>query len=531
MIRALVRIRFRGMLSGFVAQSGSKKKPGVGKILLIAVLFLYLLGVLAFAVGFTFYNLAQPYHALGLDWLYFAMAGLMGLGFSVLGSVFTTQNQIYDAKDNDMLLAMPIPTWAILLSRILPLLALNLLFSGIVMIPAVVVYAVVIGTTVGQLLLQGIAWLAVTLLAQAIACMLGWLLHLLLSKMNKSLASMLYMVVFLAVYFTVYSQAGKILNQMAENGGAIAAALQTWAWPLYAMGQGSIGGTGHMLAFLLICCAVFAIVYWILGITFLRSAMMQHTARKRRKLALGKEQTKSPKGALLGKEWRKFIGTPVYLTNMGLGVILTAVLPVLGWIFSWQIQNFVDLLELSSADVALIVCAMITFCASTMPVSVPSVSLEGQNIWILKSMPVQTREILQSKLRLHCWLCVPVSAVAAVVLTAVCGCGIVDVVIAGVIAALIALLTGLLGMVCGLKWAKLDYINEAYPCKQSVAVLITMFGIMGIPLVLGLVYMLLLCEFLSAQVFLALLALVLAAVNFGLYRLMMGWGVRKWEML
>ena len=46
----------------------------------------------------------------------FATAGLMALGLSVFGSVFATQSQIYDAKDNGLLLSMPIPPRTILLS-------------------------------------------------------------------------------------------------------------------------------------------------------------------------------------------------------------------------------------------------------------------------------------------------------------------------------------------------------------------------------------------------------------------------------
>ena len=60
-----------------------------------------------FALMFS--SLAPAYHTAGLDWLY-CHGGLMALGLSVFGSVFATQSQIYDAKDNGLLPVHAHPT-------------------------------------------------------------------------------------------------------------------------------------------------------------------------------------------------------------------------------------------------------------------------------------------------------------------------------------------------------------------------------------------------------------------------------------
>lgn len=531
MMRALLSVRFRSLFAGLTAQNRQKKKRSTGMMILFGVLYLYLIVVICGMMAMTFFSLAEPYHALGLDWLYFSMAGLMGIGFAIIGSVFTTQSQLYDAKDNALLLSMPIPPWAILLSRMVPLLALNLLFSGMVMIPAFVVYAIVVELSIGNLIAQFLCLLAVTVLAQAIACLFGWLLHLLLSKLNKSFASMLYMVLFLGIYFAVYSQANQILEAMAAGGQAIAGALRTWVWPIYAMGLGCLGSIPSLLAFLVIACAVFGAVYVVLSVTFLRSATMQRSSRKRQKLNLSLAKVSSPRRAITVKELRKFLGCPVYLTNMGLGIILTAALAVAGLIFRETILQVIALLEIPTSILSLVICAILAFTVSTICISTPSVSLEGKNIWILKSMPLSGKQILTGKLRFHCWMSIPVTAAAALVLTISYGCAPADCVITVLVVSLLALLCGLLGMVAGLQWARLDYISEAYPCKQSIAVLVTMFAMMGVPLVLGLLYGLLLVRFLSPVWFMAVCAVLLAAVCFCLYRVMIGWGVKKWESL
>lgn len=531
MIGSLLSVRFRAFFAGMTRQGQQKKKKNPAMVILLCVLYVYLLVVICGMMGFVFFSLAEPYHQLGLDWLYFAMAGLMALGMSIFGSVFTTQNQLYDARDNELLLSMPIPSGIILFSRMVPLLALNLLFGGMVFIPAIVVYAMVVTPSAGLILIQLLSLIGICFLAQAIACIFGWLLHQLLSRMNKSAASMLYMVVFLVAYCSVYSQAQQIIATMAVSGEAIASALSTWVWPITALGSGCTGNVLSLLAFLAICAAVFGAVYAFLSATFLQTATAGKAVRKKRALQLSGLQSRSPFRALVGKELRLFLGTPVYLTNMGLGIIMTAAVAVLAIVFKSTLDELFAEVPFISLFMPLLLCSMLSFMISTCCISTPSVSLEGKNLWILKSLPLSPGEILRAKLGFHCILTVPVFCVTGLILALVCGCTAPDILLVMLVPCLLDITNGLVGLLCGLKWARFDWINAAYPCKQSVAVLVSMFGTMGIPLVFGLLYGFLLFDILSPTLFLLLCAVVLTAADLALYRVLMTWGTKKWDTL
>lgn len=528
MTKALLRIRFRSLLAMFLQRNTGNKKQGIGMTILFAFLYLYLGAVMCGMSGFLFYTLSEPYHMMDLDWLYFAMAGLMGLGMAVIGSVFTTQNQLYDARDNDLLLSMPIPPSRILLSRMLPLLAMNLLFVAIVMVPAIVVYAVRIELSFSGLILQLLSIPGITLLAQAIACFLGWLLHLLMSRINKSLASVLFVIAFLAIYWGVYYNANDILSSLIYNFDAFANTLSAWVWPIYAMGAGCTGVLWNSLAFLGVCSAVFGAVCWVLSRTFLHTATASHVEKKRQKLVLS-ETSASPANAILRKELTKFITTPVYLTNMGLGIVLTVALTVAGAVMKPKVMEILSLFPLPQNTTALLVCAILIFLASTMCISTPSVSLEGKNLWILKSMPVSAKTILHAKLNAHILLCVPVTGLSGLILGITYECGLVGSLLCAVVPALMALLNGIAGMSSGLKWARFDYINEVYPCKQSTGVLVTMLGIMGLVYALGLLYAFVLVDYMAPLPFLASIAVLLTVLCYGFYRLMVTWGIRKWN--
>ncbi|MBE6982566.1 MAG: hypothetical protein E7437_09660 [Ruminococcaceae bacterium] len=534
MIGTLLKLRFRSMLAGFTSQANTKGSKGKGFKILLALLGVYV-AIAAFAMmWFLFDALALPYHMLGLDWLYFAMAGVIALGFSLLGSVFATQSQLYDAKDNALLLSMPIKPGHILLSRMLSLLGINLLFAGLIIVPAFAVYLSQIAFSWGTLLCLIPALLGVTVFAQALACLLGWVLHLILGKCNRSVASLLFMVVFLGLYFWIYSQANDILMSLTTSGAAIAGVLETWIWPLYALGRGCSGEPVYLLGYSGICAAVFFLVYLVLAKTFLASATASQASKKRRKLELTGGTLRSPTAALVHKELKKFLGTPIFLTNMGLGLILTLALGVLGVVFRGKILSLLTVLSAQLPGfedlVPMFICAILLFLNSTCCLSTPTVSLEGKNIWIPKTMPIPARTILQAKLLFHLVLTVPVSVFCALILGIVYRIGTVALILTLLIAGLSACLNGTLGLWAGLRWAKLDYISEAHPCKQSMAVLVSMFGMMGLPVVLGFGYWALDSLF-SPTGYMALVVLILTGASLGLYRIITTWGIKRWNNL
>ncbi len=89
--------------------------------------------------------LCQPLCEAGLNWLYFAIMGIVGILLSFIGSVMMTKSQLYDAKDNELLLSMPISPGQILAGRLLSLLLLNYIYQSFVMIPAGVIYRIMEG--------------------------------------------------------------------------------------------------------------------------------------------------------------------------------------------------------------------------------------------------------------------------------------------------------------------------------------------------------------------------------------------------
>ena len=135
MFKALLRTQFASVWAALTRNStGAKKKKSTGKAVLVCILFIYIVGCFFFMFGGMFYALAQPLNMLGLEWFYFALAGIVAAALCFIGSVFMAQQQLFNAKDNELLLSMPIPPAYILGSRMTALLLVNYAFELVVFI-------------------------------------------------------------------------------------------------------------------------------------------------------------------------------------------------------------------------------------------------------------------------------------------------------------------------------------------------------------------------------------------------------------
>ena len=202
MVKLLVKNRLRGFVSGMLKQG---KKASKGKIALFSLLFAYLFAAVAFLSGTLSYMFGKVFIPLGFSWLYFAIFTLASFSAVFLLSIFETKSELFDCKDNDLLLSMPVPERALVISRSIVVLVFNYVVEAIVILPPIVVYAIishdVIGV-IGALLVS----LFVPLLATALSSGVGYVIAFLSKKIRRStLVTLVLSLAFIFLYFWGYS--------------------------------------------------------------------------------------------------------------------------------------------------------------------------------------------------------------------------------------------------------------------------------------------------------------------------------------
>ena len=110
MLKILVNKQLTEIFRSYFYDAKKNKKRSKGAVIgYIALFVLLMAGMLGGIFAFLSVTLCGTLAGLGVGWLYFALMGLLAVFLGAFGSVFNTFSGLYLAKDNDLLLAMPIP--------------------------------------------------------------------------------------------------------------------------------------------------------------------------------------------------------------------------------------------------------------------------------------------------------------------------------------------------------------------------------------------------------------------------------------
>lgn len=489
MFKALLKTRMAAMGAWLLSRNNSMKKTRHSKLKIIGFGFLMLYACFAFMMmfGVFFEQMAKPFFSLGIGWLYFTFFGMTAFALMFIGGVFMAKSQLYEARDNDLLLSMPIPPRLILASRMLMLIIMNFFFELLVAIPAAIMWIRAVQVTASQLVAFVLILLALPFLSMAVSGLFGWLLAISTSRIrNKSLMTVLFSVVFLGLYFVVFSRANVYIQQLILNGKALAGSLGAVA-PLYWLGNAIAQPNVMQLVYsLLIMIVPFVLMYYVLTATFIKVTTSKRGVAKV-KYEERAMRTASPSSALFRREMKRLLSSPVYMLNAGLGIIFIAIGAVFLIIKKAAVLELIDKLNYGGEMIPAVVVFGICLLATTVLFTAPSVSLEGKTIWIVKSMPVSEKDILQAKLNLHIRLAAPPIILASLAAAYVFAPSIENVLIMLIAPVFYVMLSANIGLICNLKVPNLDWVNETQVVKQSISVLLAMlfsFLLVAIPGVL-----------------------------------------------
>ncbi|MBQ7698822.1 MAG: hypothetical protein IJT49_00590 [Clostridia bacterium] len=452
------------------------------------VMFIIFGAAMVFGLGGMFTALAlalcASLHSAGADWLYYAILGLTASAMGVFGSVFSTYSGLYLAKDNDLLLSMPIPVKYIIAARLSGVYLMGLIYSGTATVPAFAVY-LIFGSFSFWSVTGGLMFvLLISVIVLILSCMLGWIVAKISLKLkNKSFITVIISVLFIGGYYFVYFKAREWINALIENAAEYGAKIKGAAYGLYLFGQAGTGNRLPLIIFTLSVTAAAALVWFIIERSFIKTATSSAAVSGK----AYREKTVKMRGAgsaLFSKELKRFTSSANYMLNSGFGCIFMAAAAVALFIKG---DLAVTALNGFSGGRLTAVIALFAFCfmVSMIGTAAPSVALEGKNYWITRSMPVSSYQILLSKLQLQLAISggasLPLIAAVVFVLRKTPFEG------AAFAAAALSLipLYALWQMFWSLKNPNLNWTSELIPIKQSMNVAVPLFTGWGYTAVTG----------------------------------------------
>lgn len=469
MIRALLKKQLLELGAAFVRSSKTGKRRSRAGAFGYALLFAVLMLLVMLSFGSMALPLAVTLVPQGLDWLYFVLMELSALTVSVLASAFTSYGHLFRCRDNQQLLALPIPPGAIFAVRCGGVYLTGLIYLLLAWVPSVVCYALA-APRPGEALLAALpVALALAGVSMVLAVLLGWAVALLNRRArHKSLVTVVGTLLFLAVYYAAFCWVSNAVDALALDAVQAGATAGRAAAPLRLLGLAAVGNVPALLLFLALAAACMALCGKALAKPYLRLLTLEPGRTKAEYRA--KTQKKQP----LRRELLHLGACPMWLLNCALSSLL---LPVLGVVALWKAA---DLRAFTAAylpeSLPMLVCGMVCAIAAMNFITAPSVSLEGGTLWLLQSLPVPPQQVLRAKAELQLLLTLPgawfCAGCAMAALRIPAGQGLLVM----VVLAAFVWLTAQFGLALGLCLPNLHWVSEAAVVKRSAASMLAMFG-------------------------------------------------------
>ena len=488
------------------------KGATIGSIVMFVLLMVCLLGTM---FGVLSNTMCGPLAEMGMDWLYFVIMGMMAVFLGAFGSVFNTYSGLYLAKDNDLLLSMPIPVRVIMTSRLLSVYLMGLMYSGIVILPAILVYWFTVPVTAGRILGGVVLLVDISLFVLTLSCALGWVVAKISLKLKrKSFITVIVSLVFFGLYYFVCFRSQAMITDLLLNAEDVGNRIKG-IYPLYLFGRVGCGDGVAMLIVSAVVIALLALVWYLIARSFLHIATASGNTAK----TVYHEKAVKPvsaDAALLRKELGRFTASPLYMLNCGLGTVFLVVLAVLALIKGREVFLMMNALFAGGEGFVTVLAALcLCLLAGSNDISTPSVSLEGKSLWIAQSLPIDPWQALRAKLRMHLLITELPLVVCAVCVAAVSGAALPEIVMMLVTPMVYVVLSAAFGLFMGLKRPNLNWTSEVAPIKQGLAVFLSMFVGWLVAVALGFLYYALMARvgavafLLTVTALFAVLALVL----------------------
>ncbi|MDO5573991.1 MAG: hypothetical protein Q4G60_08425 [bacterium] len=510
-----------------VVHEKDKKKHGRYIARLIAYLFLSLM-----VIGYS-YGIGYGLGFLGMSSVVpamsFAVSCIMILLFTMLKSVAV----LFGFKDYDMLMSLPVSNKVVITSKFLYMYVSNELLTMGILIPMAVAYSLWTPVHAVDILIWVLAIPVAPLIPMTIATVLGAVIAAITSRVkHKNLISVIlsFIMIFAIMLFNIRLNSSQESDAEFYMNIKIISSMLTdkmnRLYPPVRLFQNSLSEHSVLPVLLLILISV---VWYLIFVTVVSIGFNQINSRLKARQAkaqykMQELKTSSPLMALVKKEIGRFLSSPGYIVNCTVGSAMAIIFAVFCVIKGPEevIRTFAA--EGFSGFTTGILCAIPFFASALLGMtctSAASLSLEGKNLWIVKSLPLEPKIILKSKIIFDLLIGVSTAFICGVLLLiAIKPADFITAVWFIATPVSFKLFTAVWGMFLNVKLPNYEWENEMVVIKQGGASTISVFSGLILGGVLGVVVLLLgFIGFavLAAAVATALLLLAAAA----LYRVLM----------
>ncbi|WP_449161074.1 putative ABC transporter permease subunit [Streptococcus sp.] len=398
--------------------------------------------------------------------------------FSILFlTVFYSNGILFGSRDMEILLSLPVKSSDIITSKFMFIYLLNFLIGLMFMLPGGIVWILNGSLNVLQIVLYFTSIIFVPLIPMCIAACMGIIVVTISSYFKRK------NVIALIFSFAMIGIIGYFALSALQSGdeSSIGVTLAKQITGLYPISRLFMPYYNFPMYYGMGFYIVLSIVvfYLFVKIASLKYGLLNTLANTKSRYANDKVsyERKSVFFALYQKELGRFLSSYMAVLNAGLGVILLCVFSIC-FLFNsvGQIGNSAGIENINEYLSNLVP----VFISSMLSLSCPaasSMSLEGKNIWILKSSPVEVRMILNAKIAVNLTLHLIGYMISVSVFVLKLDMNPIQVMNLVIVPICYSLFITVIGISLNKKFPNYDWDSEMIVVKQSLPVIVT--GIIG----------------------------------------------------
>lgn len=449
--------------------------------------------------------------------------------FTVIEGVYKTGALLFNCKDDQLLLSLPIKRSTVLFVRIFKFYVFEVIFNSIWLLPIMIAYIRWAETIDWTYYLVSIIMLFVLpVIPIVLSCIIGAITSSISSRFKyKNVAQIIISMTVCVGILYISMNAESFYKYVIAHATSINDLITKIYYPAGVYADLIIK---FDIVKLLIFIGVNLLIF-VLGILVLSKFYFKLNSRLKkistsRKIKIDNLVIKRNSSiiSLIKKELNTFFKTPVFIVNAGFSLVLFILFSIVLCIkfndflpiptdpngFSLDKKTVLD-------NLSLLIFVLISFTAFTTSITNSVISLEGKNINILKSLPVKAKDILMSKIYSCLVITTPVLLIGDIILFIRFKINILEAIILLVLSVLIPLVSHFIGLITNLKYPKLEWENQAEVVKQSTSSFISvMIGMLL--MITSIIIIISILGKISSLLVLIIATLIYLIINFSLYK-------------
>ena len=402
---------------------------------------------------------------------------------TLIEGIYKSGNLIFNCKDDNLLLSLPIKKSTVLFIRIFKFYIFELIYNSIFLLPAIIVYGIYMNPGFTYYIVSFIGLFLFPIIPIILSCLIGAISSYFASSFKgKSLVQTFISFIFLiGILYVSYNSNGVITN-ITQNANNINNFITKIYYPVRVyIDLVTNFNNLKLLEFIAINIIPFIVLVILMGRFYFKINSKTKAIKTKKTTKSYIIKTSRPIVSLIKKEFNRFINSSVFITNAAFGLVLFILVCIL---ITIKFDGMVDFVVKSDINITkdyikscmpVVLFGLVCFTSFMTSITSSMISLEGKSFNILKSLPIKPHTIVRAKVLTAILIMLPCILFGNLIVFISFKFDLLSIILILIASVLLPLISETIGIIVNLKYPRMDAKTDTEVVKQSMSSAISVF--------------------------------------------------------